>query len=89
MCWRWLKLSPLAMIPHNVCKYRVILDPSFVPHITGYSLRLINKATNEMAPESAISRTRKVLPCIVVVTITAPIMDVDIMISKIDITVFF
>ena len=80
-----LKLSPLAMIPLKSKNYRAILDLSFELMLAGYTLPLINEATELMAPAEAMDQIGTVLPRIIEALASAPIEEGPVMFSKLDI----
>eukprot|EP00978_Attheya_sp_CCMP212_P021268 scaffold61955_cov34-Attheya_sp.AAC.1 len=58
-----LKLSPIAMIPHNSRKFRAILDLSFSLCLYGTEITSVNDATNkDDSPTNAMGQLGQVLP---------------------------
>ena len=80
-----LKISSLAMIPHNCRKYRAILYLSFVLKVAGWDLPSLNKETKETAPAEAIEKVGTVIPRIIEALSTAPLSEDPIHFSKLDI----
>ena len=52
-----LKISPIAMIPHKLRKFRAILDLSFAIRIlNGTPMQSVNESTVKTAPTGAIDQ---------------------------------
>jgi hypothetical protein len=61
-----LKISPVAMVPHNSRAYRAILDLSFPVRLTPTTtLPSVNSSTTKTAPKAAIDQIGHVLPRII------------------------
>ena len=61
-----LKISPVAMVPHNSRPYRAILDLSFPVHLTpSTTVPSVNSTTTKTAPRGAIDQIGHVLPRII------------------------
>ena len=61
-----LKISPVAMVPHNSRPYRAILDLSFPVRLSQSSMvPAVNSSTTKTAPKGAIDQIGYVLPRII------------------------
>jgi hypothetical protein len=81
-----LKLSPIAMIPHNSRKFRAILDLSFVLRLFGIEVTSVNDATNkEKSPTNAMGQLGQVLPRLIAKMAEATLEDGPLMFAKLDI----
>ncbi len=56
-----IKISPVAMVPHNSRKYRVLLDLSFELRYKGGTVPSVNGATDLLAPQKAMAELGQVV----------------------------
>ena len=57
----YLKISPVAMIPHKSRRFRCILDLSFCLTIDGTKIPSINSKTTQKASENSMNKLGRVL----------------------------
>jgi len=60
--WEHLKISPIAMVPHKLRKYRAILDLLFSLKLFGMEIPSVNENTSFTAPQHSMQQMGKVLP---------------------------
>ena len=79
-----LKLSPLAMIPLKLRKYRAILDLSFELFLAGHRLSSVKDTTKNMALIKAMDQIGSVLLRLIEALASAPVEVGNILMIKLD-----
>eukprot|EP00978_Attheya_sp_CCMP212_P017620 scaffold47191_cov34-Attheya_sp.AAC.2 len=81
-----LKLSPIAMIPHNSQKFRAILDLSFSLRLYCTEITSVNDATNkDDSPTNAMGQLGQVLPRLIAKMAEASSEGGPLLFAKLDI----
>jgi hypothetical protein len=61
-----LKISPLAVVPHKSCVYRMILDLSFQLLVNGNKIDSVNDSSDKsLAHQESMYELGNVIPCII------------------------
>lgn len=80
-----LKISHIAMIPHNRRKFRVILDLSFQLKVDIVLMPSVNSATTQTVPQHSINQLGRIIQRVVALMAAASTYSPPFLFSKLDI----
>ena len=80
-----LKMSPVAMIPHKNCDFRIILDLSFHLKLNGTKMSSVNEGTSPTSSQHSMDELGRMIERMITLKANSPTYRPDFKFSKLDI----